>query len=183
MIKTLYNKYFQKSRSFLYPLLGIPKKNNPGPIQTYLGWEEITPNDKKLICLFANDLSPSFVKFQEKKLIANPLYESHTIVDSHIVYVFNYTPYEKDWNLFLKGKYSQLSDTLKGAVKDYYGSDTSEYQFIESYLFPEKYFEVYSKLLDIDIKTIKKVGELCDKYDCEKEVLVFSTKHLEISNN
>lgn len=182
MIHSAYSKYFQKSRSFLYPLLGFTKKIHPGPLCTYLGYGTINPEHRKLICLFECDPSPAFQKFQEDKLMASPLYENHKLVEGYLVYVFDLSNYQKDWDLFLEGKYSKLSEYTKQAIKNYYGSDSYEYQFIDTYLYPDKYFELYSNLLDIEESTLKSVGELCDQYDKGKEVLIFTTKDLEISD-
>jgi hypothetical protein len=49
---------------------------------------------------------------------------------------------------------------------------------MESYLYPEKYFKKYAEILMIDVDILKKVGELCEKYDQEKEV--YTTPHPEI---
>jgi len=77
------------------------------------------------------------------------------------------------------GKYSKLSNVLKRAIKVYYGENSSEYKYIETYLYPEKYFETYSKLLDIEIRTLKKIGELCDPCDLEKERLKIPIEDLQ----
>ena len=42
---------------------------------------------------------------------------------------------------------------------------------MQSYLMPEKHFEDYSKILDVEVDFLKKVGELCSKPDLEKENL------------
>jgi hypothetical protein len=78
------------------------------------------------------------------------------------------------------GRYSKLSTVLKRAIKTYYGESSTEYDYIESYLYPEKYFEVYAKLLDVDVKMLKKIGELCDPCDLEKEKLKIPVEDLEI---
>jgi hypothetical protein len=50
---------------------------------------------------------------------------------------------------------------------------------MDSYLNPEKYYEVYAKLLGIEPSVIKAVGELCDPCDIEKETLKIPVEHLE----
>ena len=42
----LYGKYFQKSRSFLYPVLGIPKKTATPPLGTYVSLEGMYPPEE-----------------------------------------------------------------------------------------------------------------------------------------
>ena len=57
MIDKLYGKYFQKSRSFLYPALGI-KRTGIKPSGTYISLEgKVNPEDVKLVCTFKNDIS------------------------------------------------------------------------------------------------------------------------------
>ena len=69
------------------------------------------------------------------------------------------------------GKYSKLSTQVKRAIKQYYGERSNEYKYIESYLYPEKYFEIYANLLEVDVATLESLGELCDPCDLEKETL------------
>jgi hypothetical protein len=47
-------------------------------------------------------------------------------------------------------------------------------------LFPEKYFSIYAKLLDIDINVLEKTGELCDACDMDKENLKIPVEELEL---
>lgn len=69
----------------------------------------------------------------------------------------------------MDGKYSKMSTRAKQLLTDYYGIHTPEWVFIESYVFPEAYFDKYAEILEVDVKKLRKVGELCDKYDPEKE--------------
>ena len=39
----------------------------------------------------------------------------------------------------------------------------------ESYLYPKKYYEVYSEILNVPVSTLEEVKELCDKPDLKKE--------------
>jgi hypothetical protein len=78
------------------------------------------------------------------------------------------------------GKYSKLSTVLKRAIKNYYGDKSSEYKYIETFLYPEKYFTLYAKLLDVDVKTLQETGELCDPCDMEKENLKIPVADLEL---
>jgi hypothetical protein len=78
------------------------------------------------------------------------------------------------------GRYSQFSPVLKRAIKLYYGEKTAEYKYIETYLYPEKFFDHYAKLLDVDVETLKNLGELCNAFDQEKETLEISLEDLEM---
>lgn len=180
MITKLYDRYFQKSRTFLYPILGISKKDY-APLQTYISLErEINPEDRKLVCMFEHKNLDSFTKFEEKSLLRNPLYEESLICENELsIYVFNFNMFPSDWDFFLEGKYSKLSPEFKQAIKNYYGSSSGSYEYIDTYLYPEKYYGLYSKLLDEPIELIRANRELCDKYNPEKEELKFSPNYLE----
>lgn len=180
MIDKIYGRYFQKSRSFLYPALGI-KRGRILPSDTYISIKGlIGAEDMKLICLFKDVESESFKQFEDQMLISNPLFEEKKITSKGNVYIFNLEIYKNDYFYFLMGKYSQFSTILKRAIRLYYGEKTAEYKYIETYLYPEKFFELYAKLLDVDVETLKELGELCDTFDQEKETLEISTEDLEM---
>lgn len=181
MIEKLYKKYFQKSKSFLYPALGIRKKSYATPVNTYLAIEgKIGIEEVKLICYFKKDSSDKFKIFEEKMLLENPLFFKKIELDYCNLYIFNMEIYENDYFNVIFGRYSKLSNMLKKAIKEYFGEKTAEFSYIETYLYPEKFYDTYSELLDIDLKTLKNIGELCDPSDLEKETLKISLENLEI---
>jgi hypothetical protein len=181
MIESLYTKYFQKSRSFLFPALGIKRTSNYTPSGTYLSIEGlIGPEDVKLICSFPDDQSEGFKAFEQQMLLSNPLFLEVIDIQGYKLYVFDFDIYKNDWYTFLLGKYSKLSTVLKRAIKNYYGDKSSEYRYIETFLFPDKYFTIYAKLLDVDVKTLEETGELCDPCDLEKETLKIPVEDLEL---
>ena len=176
MITNLYNRYFQKSRSFLYPALGLSKDKQKGfhsPVQTYIAYKDIIKiEDKQLLCQFNTD-EKNFNQFEKKYIHTHPLYK-YTLDKG--VYIFNYNTYGQDWDYFIQGKYSKLSDQLKNSIKIYYGEKSQEYKYIHTYLYPDKHFSMYSKLLDIDRQILESNGELCDTFNKEKETLILSEK-------
>jgi hypothetical protein len=180
MIENLYTKYFQKSRSFLYPVLGIKKSGKFTPINTYVAIEGlIESTDCKLVCTFKSTSSRDFEMFVTDSLLSNPLYQQNFTVEDKEFYIFDFINFDDDWDHFLKGKYSKLSNVMKKAIKSYYGEHSAEYDYIDSYLYPEKYFSLYAKLLDVDVRTLKETGELCDPYDPKKEVIKIPVEYLE----
>lgn len=182
MIESLYTKYFQKSRSFLYPALGIKRTSYHNPTGTYLAAEGLVgPEDMILVCTFKNEDSSGFKVFEEQMLIGNPLYKHHITIDDHKLYMFDYSTYRADWFNFIMGKYSKLSTPLKKAIRVYYGENSSEYKYIDSFLHPDKYFSAYAHLLGVDVETLQEVGELCDPCDMEKETLKIPVELLENS--
>lgn len=181
MIDSLYTKYFQKSRSFLFPALGVKKTANFSPAGTYVAVDGIVqPEDMKLVCAYKEDKSEGFRIFEEQMLLTNPLFNQVLHIREYNLYLFDYQTYMDDWFNFMLGKYSKLSPVLKRAIKAYYGDTSSEYRYIESYLFPDKFFDTYAKLLDVDPYMLKKIGELCDPCDLEKETLKIPVEDLEI---
>ena len=163
MIDSLYDKYFQKSRSFLYPLLGI-KKNSPFvPLGTYIAVKDaIDPDEMKLICTYSADESPEFVVFENDALISNPLFHNVLKTKDVYIYVFDLKIYQNDWFNFIMGKYSLMTPIAKKAIKIYYGANSDEYEYLDSYLNPSSYYEVYANILGMSAKELKNAGELCD---------------------
>lgn len=187
-IKDIYPGYFQKSKVFLYPVLGI-KHGSMAPIETYITWENnIKINEFKLIVKHHLRDDLEFARFEDKFLLGNALFEDFKeLPDNKALYIFNLEAYWDDWEMFIKGKYSLLSDDLKKMIRNYYGSSTANYAFIHSYLYPKNYFDDYAKFLSpnpIDEEHMKKllieVGELCSKPDLRKEELKITIKTLNI---
>jgi hypothetical protein len=173
MMSDIYRKYFQKSITFLYPLLGFKKNKHPRPVQTYLSWKETgtAPHHRKLVCVYEKKNTEEWKNFEREHLITHKMLELCVPVDDNtIVYIFDFNHLASDFDFFLKGKYSELSTFVKKTLTDYYGTHTPEWVYIESYLFPGKYFKQYADILLIDEQFLKQVGQLCDRYDPEKEV-------------
>lgn len=183
-LKSLYRDYFQKSKVFLYPLLDIKRGHSIVPIQTFVVWKEmgIKATECKLMCLYHNRSDKEFKEFEKVKLKGNKLYQNSFLVDddSKIVYIFDYSKYSKDFKLFLKGKYSKLSIEFKRKIKDFFRLSGNNFVYIESFLHPEKYYALYSELLNVEIDTLKEVVELCSAPDMEKESLSIELSITEI---
>jgi hypothetical protein len=180
MIKSIYKKYFQKSKSFLYPALGIKKNSEFKPKGTYLSIKDlIAPEDVRLICTFDKDNSEKFKDFEIDMLVKNPLFIEKIDMGDFNAYVFDFEIYSNDWFNFIMGKYSKLSNVLKKAIKSHFGANSSEYEYIQTYLYPQEYYETYSRLLDISVETLEIIGELCNPCDLEKETLKISGKSLQ----
>jgi hypothetical protein len=187
-IAQLYKSYFQKSRNFLYPVLGIKKGSYTNPLKTFISWEnKIKPTDKKLICVYAAD-SRGFATFERDILFQNHLFSDVVSADQgRKVFVFDFKPFSDDWKMFLEGKYSKLSLPVKQAVRNYYGAMSPEYAYMESFMYPEKYLNIYTELLydkkdfEEGYELLKNVGELCPRFDAEKEMLKIPVLNLENS--
>lgn len=172
MITDIYRKYFQKSYNFLYPLLGLKKHKTHKPSQTYVEWEGVCDiASRKLICVFKRHDTSEWKQFERDYLITHSMLDYCVPIDENtIVYVFNMNVKQDDFDAFCNGKYSQFSADSKKMLSNYYGIHTPEWVFMESYVYPEKYFTKYAAILMIDVDILKKVGELCEKYDQTKEM-------------
>ncbi len=174
-MEKLYKEYFQKSKVFLYPLLGIKKGVRFVPAQTYLSWaDKYNIDSNKLLCLYTTDEDNKneFTLFSDKKLKLLPIFEKKYDIDTfNFLYVFDLTlPLKKrDIKKFKEGKYSKLSKKTKETIIKFFGERGKIAEYIESYLYPTYYWEDYSELLNISQKDLQEVGELCSKPDLQKE--------------
>ena len=189
-INDIYAEYWQKSKRFLYPALNHKKGSSVTPIETYLSWDGVVSiEEPKLVCLYYLRSDYEFTSFEEKYLLNNPMFEDFKQVgDNKAVYIFNFEDYKQDYYNVALGKYSQLSQKLKTKIKHYHGASTAEYAFLDSYLYPEQYFDKYAEILcpdPIDIpymgEILLEVGELCDKPDHGLEDLKLGIKDLDLT--
>jgi hypothetical protein len=181
MIKSLYEGYFQKSGVFLFPILEIPKGTSVTPLGTYILLQDYySEDDCKLITTYHLRDDPQFIAFEKAKLLGNRYYDYYLETTDNVgVYVFDLSDYKKDWDCFMQGNYSKMSKDLKLIVLSHYAKSKKNYVYVDSYLNPEMYFDMYSKLLGCSINLLKSVGELCDKPDLQKETLDIKIKDLE----
>lgn len=174
VIDALYKNYFQKSKVLLYPLLGIKRGCVAIPEQTYLSWQGyLTPEDMKLICIYPKRSDNAYINFENNTLIKhNRLCDVVELNDEQKLFTFDFSDLKDDWNKFINGQYSQINSELKRKIRDHFDKNTGNYVYIDSYLFPEKYFSLYAELLGTNVELLTSVGELCSKPDLEKENLV-----------
>lgn len=180
-IDALYRDYFQKSRVFLYPLLGIRRGASVIPEITYLGWDgNLTPEDTKLITIYPKRSDKEYQNF-EKHVLINHSRASDFIElsDEQLLITFDFSDMKTDWHHFLNGRYSQMDVKIKRKIRDFFDKNSANYVYIDSYLFPEKYFALYADLLNVKTELLIEVGELCSKPDLEKETLVAEIMNLE----
>jgi len=187
-INDLYKRYFQKSIWFLYPNLGIKRNAVFRPINTYIVFnDEIRKEDEKLIVLHEDNDSDAFRQFEKNMLFKNKFFDNFkTCVDNKNAYIFTFQECEEDWCNFLSGKYSRLSNALKKRIELFVGRQTDEWDYINSFLNPDKHIDLYATFLaggEKDIREMQKilqeVGELCDPFNLEKESLKIELKETE----
>lgn len=183
-LKKLQKQYIQKSRIFLYPLLGIRRGGSTTPVQTYLTWDGVyTVNDYKFIAVYHLRDDEDFKFFEEKKLLGNPLFSNFfELEDNNGAYVFDLSDYKKEYKLIVNGKYSRLSEEFKNKVLQFFKNHHVHHMSILSYLQPQKFTADYARLLNVQESLLKEVGELCslpdlnlEKLDVKKKILNFES--------
>jgi hypothetical protein len=181
VIDALYRKYFQKSKIFLYPLLDIKRGTSVVPKETYISWNEsVTSEDMKLVCVYYLRKDTEYTQFEKSVLLKhNRLIDYVKIDDETLVVTFSFSDLKDDWFNFLNGKYSKISKETKSKILNFFDKKSGNYAYVESYLYPEKHFTTYAKILGVDIELLKSVGELCDKPNLEKEMLLIEVANLE----
>lgn len=184
-INSLYRDYIQKSRLFLYPLLEIKRGVSVTPIQTYMSWrDKYCYTDSKLICQYHLRDDDDFKLFEKVKLLGNPLFHAfHLLEDGTGAYVFDFAKQQDEFWKVTTGKYSTLDIKNKRKILSFFKSHSAHYAYIESYLEPKKYFPMYSEILNVKVKTLREVGELCSIPDLEKENLEIGIKIMSLSDN
>jgi len=183
-ITEVYPRYFQKSKIFMYPLLGIKKGSSVTPIQTYVSWDDkYKPGDAKLITTYHKRQDPEYLNFEKNILLKhNRLIDTSELDSETIIFVFDYSDYKESWDYFINGRYSCMNKEVKNKVKNFFPKNSGNYTYVDSYLFPEKYFSIYSKLLNWPEEKLREVGELCTPPDLQQETLLSEAAYLEKSN-
>ena len=180
-IHALYTQYFQKSKIFLYPLLDIKRGTSITPVQTYFEWEGMyAAEDMKLTAIYPIRDDQEYKVFMKNVMLRHPrLCGIHKIDEDSQALVFDFSDLKDDWYNLIDGKYSKLAMNIKRKIKDHFDKKSSVYVYIDSYLFPERYFTMYADLLGVDEQLLRSVGELCNKPDLEKEKLIQETEELQ----
>ncbi len=174
VIDALYKSYFQKSRIFLYPLLDIRRGASVVPEITYVSWENhLKPEDMKLILIYPKRSDTDYMNFKKHVLLNHSRTTDFVdLNENQLLVTFDFSDLKDDWTKFLNGQYSQMNVKIKRKIRDFFDPNSGNYVYVDSYLFPEKYFNLYADLLDTPVDLLKSVGELCSKPDLEKENLV-----------
>jgi hypothetical protein len=179
VLDALYSTYFQKSKVFLYPLLDIKRGTSVIPSETYISWNNIKPEDAKLVCLYPIRKDEEYITFSKSILLKHTRLHDHIVIDSNTaVYIFDFSDIKDDWNLFVNGKYSQISDNIKRKILNFFEKNSGNYTYVKGYLYPEIHFKDYARILNVDVELLESVGELCDKPDLDKEMLLIEVADL-----
>ena len=173
VITSLNKDYFQKSRVFLYPALQIKRGVAVTPIDTYISWiDHYSLEDHKLICLYHIRDDEEFKVFEKNKLLGNKLFDKFIQLENNKgLYVFDFSHMKDDYKVISRGSYSKISHDHKMCIRNYIGLESPNLPYIDSFLYPERHFKLYSELLGVEESHLRRVGELCSKPDMERETL------------
>jgi hypothetical protein len=182
-LNSVYNKYFQKSKVFIYPLLGIKRGVSVVPIETYFIWDGYyNSEDMKLICVYDIRTDNDYILFEKNTLLKHNRLCDYIKVNSQAIFTFDFSDMEDNWFHFINGRYSKISLELKQKILGFFDKYSGNYAYIHSYLIPEKYFNNYAELLNVEPEMLIKVGELCSKPDTVKETLIIEIADLDNIN-
>jgi len=174
MIK-LFKDYFQKSKVFLYPILGIAKGARYIPEETYMSWANETDSnfeDMKLFCVYKTQGGSAYAAFEDRKLLKNKLFIDCKSLDNDLqVYIFDFSDFPQTWLAVKDGIYSKIHEREKQTILSFFGEHGIISDTIESYMYPDYYHEDYASQLNVSDDLIKNVWEVCDKPDLNKETL------------
>lgn len=179
-ITSIRKSYIQKSKLFLYPLLGIKRGVSVTPVQTYMAWKDVyTINDCKLIAVYHLRDDAQFKEFEENKLLGNAMFEEFFELDNDdAAYVFDFSEFKREYKRIVHGKYSMLDEGWKRKILNFFKNHQGHQRLIESYLRPDLYYSDYSELLNVNESLLEEVGELCSLPDLDEEMLNVKKKVL-----
>jgi hypothetical protein len=165
-------------------MLDIKRGVSVTPIETYVSWNNhYSRDDMKLVVLYhlRNDLD--FLAFERTYLLNNKLFHDFKqLDDGKGVYIFDFSEYSAEWDILMRGAYSELPKPYKRRIENFYGRRDPNYAYVESFLFPERYYTMYADLIGVEESLLKEVKELCSKFDFDKETLEASVKNLELKS-
>lgn len=166
----------------MYPALGIKRGVSVTPIQTHMSWKDnYSLEDAKLCCLYHLRDDDEFKPFERVKLLGNKFfYDFKQVEEKKGVYVFDMTPIKNDWMNIINGKYSKISPIHKKCIRNFIGLNSPNLPYIDSFLYPDRYFKLYAEMMGVEEIMLRDVGELCDIPNLEEETLIASAFNLEI---
>lgn len=189
----LLTKPFHENSSSIQPLLSkitgfrLPvgkyhQKAAFTPEQTYLSWQGFYEMcDNRLICIYqkGSDLI-RWAGFRNTVIGKNPFFEfcDEPANENYAVVTFNLDPRQESFQAIASGKYSKILPDMKSLILMCHGINTGEHAYMESFLYPEKFTDVYADLYDVRKEFLVQVGELIDKPNAERNnsALIFPGK-------
>ncbi len=146
-----------------------------------MSWEGyLKTEDIKLIAVYSERHDMEYTSFEKNVILRHPrVTDCITLEDGKKLFTFDFSDLKHDWNHILNGKYSQITKEVKFKLLNHFDQFSGNRTYLETYLFPEKYFTLYADLLCVSESLLREVGELCTPPDLEKENLVAQVLDLE----
>jgi hypothetical protein len=165
----------------MYPLLGI-ERGNVVPEEVYFSIsDKYKPEDRKLVLVYDPKMDLKYETFKVGKLVNHKLlHESFEDQNGNDIFVFDLSDFASDWNLFLVGKYSQMSLAVRSQILNFFEKKSANHTYLQSFLYPQKWHKRYAELLDVPVRLLTEVIELTDKPDFERETFHYKSVVIEL---
>lgn len=186
MVEVLKRVYWSKSEAFLLPLTGLVRSRRY-PIKTYLFWNKYSIENYQLIAVFNWTNYYDFLIYCKRSIFPvldknGYLIESYDGKD-YTVYVLDISEWALDIEMFLRGKYSKMSNNAKEKIVDYHTFYDKEAKIlieIQAAIEPLAKYSILDNMTAIEyvaenyglpLNELSKIGELGSIYDIYKETL------------
>jgi hypothetical protein len=126
------------------------------------------------------DIPTGWEKFETECLFGNKSFVSFHETEEEYIYTFNLSDWHIDWSAFLKGRYSLFSEKAKDKIIKFRWESLHKVaqRKLYCYLYPDKEecVKAFAEELEIDVKDLMDVKELCDKPNFQQETFTCSLK-------
>ncbi len=178
-------EYWSKADAFLLPLTGLPRKSIFG-MRSYLFWNEYNIHDYKFIISYDCEEYEHLVEHLRKEVFPildkkGYLLENYDI-QGRSIFVLDMSEWAMDIQMFLAGKYSKFSKEAKSLIEDFHTFNENEipvhiyavmYPTLEMTLLNNKNaIDYVAEMYKLDVKEIRKIGEIGTIYDVMSETLI-----------
>jgi hypothetical protein len=154
----------------LFPILGIKHKTFK-PDNTYLAYKDVIKiEDNHLICSYKREHSEEYYAYRNDVLTNHPMFVKIIPTLTYDLIVYNLSDYNKDYRLFIEGKYSKFSKPVKDLIMQHYESALGM-ALLDSHINPEEFHELYAKEYGVDIEVIREAHETLTPPNLKNETL------------
>lgn len=164
------SKSYTLAHSFIRPMMGYPTQYyGPKYCNTY-----IDPLNELIHIVFKRPLKEDFTQYYYtlESLMNDVHYKEAIDTEEFLVLIFN-VPEDcrRDFQLFIDGKYSQMSTDYKEHILSTYVQDQKLYQWVMIALYPKDYHRnTLRDLLGVSKAVLKDDCEVLDKPRLQEEV-------------
>lgn len=173
-----------KSYKYILPMLGDDIGNFINLLGCFIGDFDYPEYNNHIFLLFKHVETQGYKDF-EKRLTKHPMYKHwYKVKDDEYVYVFDVPrEYQTDYDLFMRSKYSKLSETYKRQIIKFhhfqkygYGAPTIKILYRDPQLYEDKEAEINKDLPEREWTIIPRDQEIGEILHLEEEILNYK-KH------